>query len=108
MIGIPHKFFIFFPAKTPIIIKYIGFIAKNNTIQAAIPASPFTKEIASQGNINIITKETINQRMNLFFIVSISAPPFPQYIMNSLSVSDASFCNDAWSHFTYIKILPFA
>jgi len=69
IIGTPHRFLIFLPAKIPTIVEYIGFMAKNNTKQTAIPASPFTKVIASHGTINIINRETINQKIILLFIV---------------------------------------
>lgn len=70
--GIPHNLFMFFPAKTPIITEYIGFTAKNNIKHTAIPASTFTKEIASKGKINMITMEIINQSIKLFFILWLS------------------------------------
>ena len=72
MTGIPHKLFIFFPEKTPIITEYIGFTAKNNIKHTAIPASPFTKETASHGKTNMITIEIITQSIKLFFILWLS------------------------------------
>lgn len=72
MTGIPHNLFIFFPAKTPIITEYIGFMAKNNRKHTAIPASPFTKEPANHGKTNMIPIEIINQSIKLFFILCLS------------------------------------
>ena len=72
MTGIPHNLFTFFPAKTPIITEYIGFMAKNNIKHTAIPPSPFIKETASHGKANMITAEIINQSIKLFFILYLS------------------------------------
>ena len=63
--GIHHRFLIFFPAMTPMKIENIGFIAKNKNKQAAIPASPFTKVIVSQGKASITTAEIAIQKITL-------------------------------------------
>ena len=59
--GNPHRVLIHFPAMIPMKIKYTGLIAKNSNKQAAIPASPFTKVMISQGKVSITTLEIATQ-----------------------------------------------
>ena len=82
--GNPHKFLIRFPAMMPMKIKYIGLIAKNSNKQAAIPASPFTKVMISQGKVSITTVEIATQKMNLFFIKVINTSDKTNFSFSSI------------------------
>ena len=59
MIGNAHSVRKSFPALIPEVIAQMGFSAKNNMKQAAIPPSPFMNVTASHGNANMTADDAI-------------------------------------------------